>query len=140
MRFLMLAAALAFTASPALGQVRTELPQWAKEGNASDHPPLGLTYDLAWDEPQDDTKGARWNPILIGAATGLALGFAFGLHKDMHASHDLPCVQSISDPHGPCLNKDHRGPYEARIVFGLTGILAGGVAGWLWTLREAAAD
>ena len=55
MRFLILAVALAVTASPVLGQFRPELPQWAEQGNVSVQPPLGLMYDLDWDVPQDDT-------------------------------------------------------------------------------------
>lgn len=54
MRFLMLAAALAFTASPALGQFRSEIPQWAEQGNASDQTRLGLMYDLDWDARRDN--------------------------------------------------------------------------------------
>ena len=79
MRFLTLVAALAFTASPALGQFRQELPQWAEQGNASVHTPFGLMYDLDWDVPQDDTEGVRWKPILIGAGIGLTVGLALSL-------------------------------------------------------------
>ena len=47
MRFLMLAAALAITAPPALGQVRPELPEWAREWNAPDRPRPGLTPTIS---------------------------------------------------------------------------------------------
>ena len=61
MRFLILAVALAFTASPALGQFRPEIPQWAEQGNALDQNHFGLMYDLDWDVPQDDTEDVRWS-------------------------------------------------------------------------------
>ena len=141
MRFLMLAAALAFTASPALGQVQQEPPQWAKQWNASDRPRLGLTYDLAWDEPQDDTKEVRWKPILVGAGTGLALGYAFGWWIDETATGtEGPCIVSTSDPRGPCLNNNDPHPYQARMVLGLNGLLVGGIVGWIWALIEAGAN
>lgn len=138
MRFLMLAAALAITAPPALGQVRPELPEWAREWNAPDRPRPGLTYDLAWDEPRDDRKEVRWKPILVGAGTGLALGYAFGWWVDETATGtEGPCIQSASG--GPCLNINDPHPYEFRIGLGLYGLLMGGVVGWIWALIEAGA-
>ena len=82
MRFLILAVAFAFTASPALGQFRPELPQWTEQANASIQTRFGLMYDLDWDVPQNDAEGVRWKPILIGAGIGLTLGFAIGEEKD----------------------------------------------------------
>ncbi len=49
MRFLILAAALACTASPALGQVRQELRERGKLGNVSAQTRLELMYDLGRD-------------------------------------------------------------------------------------------
>ena len=82
MRFLILAAALAFTASPALGQFWPEILHWAEQGNASVQTRLGLMYDLGRDVPQDDTEAGRWKPILIGAGIGLTLGYLIGGTKD----------------------------------------------------------
>ena len=138
MRFLMLAAALAITAPPALGQVRPELPEGAELGKASDQPRPGLTYDLAWDEPRDDRKEVRWKPILVGAGTGLALGYAYGWWIDETATGtEGPCIQSASG--GPCLNNNDPHPYEFRMVFGLNGLLVGGIVGWIWALIGAGA-
>ena len=139
MRFLILAVALAVTASPALGQFRQELPQWAEHGNASDQTRLGLMYDLDWVVPQDDAERVRWKPILIGAGTGFAAGFAFGWWVDEHSGDTLECIASHYA--GPCLpTKDRSSPYELRISFGLGGLAAGGVIGWFWALMEAAPD
>ena len=141
MRFLMLAAALAITAPPALGQVRPELPEWAREWNAPDRPLPGLAYDLAWDEPRDDRKEVRWKPILVGAGTGLALGYAFGWWVDETATGtEGPCIVSTSHPRGPCLNHNDPHPYEFRMVLGLNGLLVGGIVGWIWALIEAGAS
>ena len=138
MRFLMLAAALAITAPPALGQVRPELPEWAREWNAPDRPRPGLTYDLAWDEPRDDRKEVRWKPILMGAGTGLALGYAFGWWIDETATGgSMLCIVPASG--GPCINDDDWNPYEFRVGLGLHGLLIGGVVGWIWALIEAGA-
>lgn len=98
MRFLILAVALAVTASPALGQFRQELPQWAEQGNASDQTRLGLMYDLDWDVPQDDTEAGRWKPILIGAGIGLTLGLTLGWLQDAPTAFpfggdDLECIE-----------------------------------------------
>ena len=143
MRYLVLVAALVFTSSPALGQVQQQLPQWAKQRNASDQPRLGLTYDLDWDAPQNNAKEVRWKPILVGAATGLTTGFAFGWRIDAaHSGSSEPCIVYISDPHGPsgpCLNDDPS-PYAARIVFSLVGLEMGGLVGWIWALIEAGAE
>ncbi len=140
MRLLILAAALAFTASPALGQFRPELPRMGRAGNASDQTRLGLMYDLDWDVPQNDAEGVRWKPILIGAGTGLAVGFAFGWWLDeTRTGDDLICIVSHSDPNGPCLTKD-RSPYAIRIGLSLHGLALGGLIGWLWALREVAPD
>ena len=141
MRFLMLAAALAFSASPALGQFRPEIPQWTEQGNASDQTGLGLMYDLDWDVRQDDTEDVRWKPILMGAGIGFTLGFAFGWWMDeTGGGDDLLCITHASDPNGPCLNQDNSSPYDARIVLGLNGLLVGGLVGWIWALIEAGAD
>ena len=140
MRYLVLAAALAFTASPALGQVRRELPQWAGQGDAWGQPSFPPNYDLDWDAPQKDTKDVRWKPILVGAATGFTLGFGYGWWLDENRSGSSgPCIVSSSDPHGPCLNDDPS-PYEIRMVLGLNGLLMGGIVGWIWALIEAGAD
>lgn len=111
MRLLMLPAALAITAPPALGQVRPELPEWAREWNAPDRP-----------------------------RPGLALGYAFGWWVDETATGtEGPCIVSASDPRGPCLNNNDPQPYEFRIGLGLHGLLIGGVVGWIWALIEAGA-
>ena len=49
MRFLILAAGLACTASPALGQVQQELRERGKLGNVSAQTRLELMYDLGRD-------------------------------------------------------------------------------------------
>ena len=139
MRFLILAAALAFTASPALGQFRPELPQWAEQGNASDQTRIGLMYDLDWDVPQNDAEGVRWMPILIGAGIGLTVGFAYGWWIDENRSGDeLECIASHYA--GPCLPTKDRSPYAFRIAFGLSGLAVGGIIGGVWALIEAAPD
>ena len=139
MPFLILAAAVAFTASPVLGQFRQELPQWAEQGNASDQTRLGLMYDLDWVVPQDDAERVRWKPILIGAGTGFALGFAYGWWIDeTRTGDDLVCITHTSDPTGPCLPTKDRSPYAVRIAFGLSGLAVGGIIGGVWALIEAA--
>ena len=141
MRHLVLAAALALTASPTLGQVRRELPQWAEQGDASDQPRLTLDYDLDRDAPRHDTKDVRWKPILIGAGTGFTLGFGFGWWIDETSTGSSgPCIVSTSDPRGPCLNDNSPSPYEFRIVLGVNGLLVGGIVGWIWALIEAGAE
>ena len=102
MRHLVLAAALALTASPTLGQVRRELPQWAEQGAASDQPRFTLDYDLDWDAPRHDTKDVRWKPILIGAGTGFTLGFGFGWWIDETSTGSSePCIVSTRIPAAP---------------------------------------
>ena len=64
------AAALAFTASPALGQFRPEIPQWDEQENVSVQSRLGLMYDLDWNVPQNDAEDGSWKPILIAARIG----------------------------------------------------------------------
>ena len=100
MRFLMVAAALVFTASPALGQFRSEIPQWAEQGNASDQTRLGLMYDLDWDVRRDDKEDVRWKPILMGAGIGATLGFAFGWWIDEARGDEAVCIRPASDPNG----------------------------------------
>ena len=58
MRFLILAPALAFTASPALGQVRQEIQQRAEQANASVQTRIGLMYDLGRDVPRASASTA----------------------------------------------------------------------------------
>ena len=142
MRFLILAAALAFTASPALGQFRQELPQWAEQGNVSVQSRLGLMYDLDWHVPQNDAEGVRWKPILIGAGIGLTAGFGIGWVKDTPIGFpfghpELECIlPSPGDPDypGPCGERDR--PYQFRITGSLVGIGAGAALGWVWTLGK----
>ncbi len=58
MRFLILAAALACTASPALGQVRQELRERGKLGNVSaPNPPRTHVTISAVTVPQNDAEG-----------------------------------------------------------------------------------
>ena len=68
MHFLVLAVALAFTASPALGQARHELLQQAEQGNASAQTRLGLMYDLGRDVAQNDAEAVRWKRVLSCSA------------------------------------------------------------------------
>ena len=146
MRLLILAAALAFTASPALGQFRPELPQWAEHGNVSDQNRLGLMYDLGWDVPQNDAEGVRWKPILIGAGIGLTLGLTLGwMDDDPNAFpfmvDGMECISfSYSDPNGPCQPRNRDRSYQGRITGSLVGAGVGAALGWLWTLIEAAPD
>ncbi len=128
MRFLILAVALAFTASPALGQFRPELPQWAEQGNVSVQTPLGLMYDLDWDVPQDDTEGVRWKPILIGAGIGLTFGFWGGWLGDNAENSTLACRVDPSAVNG-CAPRGTS--YQYRIKGSLIGIGAGAALGWL---------
>ena len=130
MRFLILAAALAVTASPALGQFRPELPQWAEQGNVSDQTRRGLMYDLDWDVPQNDTERVRWKPILVGAGIGLSLGFAIGLRKDIPPNPELECRMVPGVPGCAPRHKTARG----RITGSLVGIGAGAVIGWRLSL------
>lgn len=138
MRFLMVTAALAFTASPVLGQFRSEIPQWAEQGNASDQTRLGLMYDLDWDVRRDDTEDVRWKPILMGAGIGAALGFAFGWWIDEARGDEAVCIRPVSDPNGLCMNQDSS--YDFRIAMSLHGLWTGGLVGWIWALIEAGAD
>ncbi len=145
MRFLMLAAALAFTASPALGQFRQELPQWAEQGNASAQTRLGLMYDLDWDVPQNDTEGVRWKPILIGAGIGLTLGLTLGWMDDDPSAFPfmvdgMECIHFYSDPNGPCQPRDRDKSYQGRITGSLVGAGVGAALGWLLQFGEAAPD
>ena len=141
MPFLILAAAVAFTASPVLGQFRPELPRWAEQENALDQTRLGLMYDLDWDVPQDDAEAVRWKPVLIGAGTGLAVGFVFGwwTYETGRGGGDLVCITHPSTP-GVCRNAEDTSPYESRIAYGLQRLALGGLIGWLWALREVAPD
>ena len=141
MRFLILAVALAFTASPALGQFRQELPQWAEQGNALDQNRFGLMYDLDWDVPQNDTEAGSWKPILIGAGIGLTVGFAIGWLGDTveNTNTSLECTFDPSAV-GGCRPTEDGSPYEFRIALGLSGLAAGGVIGLFWALVEAAPD
>ena len=76
MRFLILAAALACTASPALGQVRQELRERGKLGNVSAQTRLELMYDIGRDGTAERCGGpVSWERILIGAGIGFAAGF-----------------------------------------------------------------
>ena len=136
MRFLMLAAAVAVTASPALGQFRQELPQWAEQGNALDQNRFGLMYDLDWDVPQNDAEGVRWKPILIGAGIGLTLGFAIGLQKDIPPNTDLECRMVPGVTGCAPRHKTARG----RITGSLVGIGVGAVIGWRLSLGPFARE
>ena len=141
MRFLILAAALAFTASPALGQVRQEILQRAEQGNVSNQTRLGLTYDLDRDVPQNDTEAGRWKPILIGAGIGLTLGFAVGFIATDPT--DVPfgsaaCLVSSSGLNRPCISRE--GSFQFGFTVSLVGAGAGAALGWLWPSGEAAPD
>ena len=127
MRFLILAAALTVTASPALGQFRPELPQWAEQGNVSDQTPLGLNYDLDWDVPQDDAEGVRWKPILIGAGIGLGLVLALTSSIDP----ELECIVDDFET-GACRPTDFWDkPTVGMITVSLVGAGVGAAVGWL---------
>ena len=97
MRFLILAIALAFTAPPALGQVRPELLQWTEQRNTSAQTRPGLIYELNWDVPQDDAEARRWKPILIGAGIGLTLGLAISAPWPW-VGDDLVCIVDPPPP------------------------------------------
>ncbi len=127
MRFLILAAALTVTASPALGQFRPELPQWAEQGNVSDQTRLGLNYDLDWDVPQDDAEGVRWKPILIGAGIGLGLVLALTSSIDP----ELECIVDDFET-GACRPTDFWDkPTVGMITVSLVGAGVGAAVGWL---------
>ena len=131
MRFLILAVALTVTASPALGQFRPELAQWAKQENALGQNRFGLMYDLDWDVPQNDAEGVRWKPILIGAGIGLTLGFAIGAMKDnpsalWFGNHETDCR---IDPATLACAPRHK-TTQGRITGSLVGIGVGAVIGW----------
>ena len=141
MRFLILAVAVTFTASPALGQFRQELPQWAEQGNALDQNRFGLMYDLDWDVPQGDTEAGSWKPILIGAGIGLTVGFAIGFIATDPT--DVPfgsaaCLVSSSDFNRPCISRE--GSFQFGFTVSLVGAGAGAALGWLWPSGEAAPD
>ena len=138
MRFLMLAAALAFSASPALGQFRSEIPRWTEQGNAWDQTRLGLMYDLDWDVRRDDTEDVRWKPILMGAGIGFTLGFGVGWWMDEARGEEAVCTRPASDPNGLCINQ--HSSYDFRIAMSLHGLWTGGLVGWIWALIEAGAD
>ena len=127
MPFLILAAAVAFTASPVLGQFRPELPQWAEQGNASDQTRLELIYDLDWDVPQDDTEGVSWKPILIGAGIGLSipLALSFSIHPE------LECIVDDFET-GECRPKGFWDKLTVgMITVSLVGAGVGAAVGWL---------
>ena len=138
MRFLILAAALTVTASPALGQFRPELSQWAEQGNASDQTRLELIYDLDWDVPHNDTEAGGWKPILIGAGIGLTVGFAIGWVNDRGSN--LDCIVSHVD--GSCLPGDFWDkPLAITITGSLVGAGVGAALGWLiWRFGEPFPD
>ena len=137
MRFLILAVALAVTASPALGQFRRELPQWAEHGNALDQYRFGLMYDLDWDVPQNDAEGVPWKPILIGAGIGLTLGFAIGAEKDnphaIFGTPELECIAYVVDGVTDGCIPRHK-TARGRSTGSLVGIGGGAAIGWLWSL------
>ena len=131
MRLLILAAALAFTASPALGQFRPELPQWAEQGNVSDQTRLGLNYDRYWDVSQDDAEGVRWKPILIGAGIGLGLVLALTSSIDP----ELECIVDDFET-GECRpkgfwDKPTVGMITVSLVGAGVGAGVGAAVGWL---------
>ena len=126
MRFLILAVALAVTASPALGQFRPELPQWAEQGNVLDQNHFGLMYDLDWDVPQDDAEGVRWKPILIGAGIGLTIGAATEWLKE-GGLYELGCI-TLDVESVDCLPADF---WNRPYVITITGSLIGAAVGWL---------
>ena len=129
MRFLILAVALAFTASPALGQFRPEIPQWAEQGNALDQNHFGLMYDLDWDVPQDDTEDVRWKPILIGAGIGFTLGSGIGWLKE-GGPYERECI-TLDVESVDCLPVDFWDrPYAITITGSLIGAGVGAVIGW----------
>ena len=67
MRFLILAFAWTFIASPVSGQVQQKILQRAEQANASIQTRLGHMYDLGRNMPQNDTADGSWKRILIGA-------------------------------------------------------------------------
>ena len=127
---------MAFTASPALGQVRPEILQRADQTNALAQTRLGLMYDLGWDVPQNDTEAGRWKPILIGAGIGLTVGFGIGwLAYEIQA----PEVCMLSHSGGwHCGGRPYL--YQFRITGSLVGAGAGAAFGWLRLRGGAAPD
>ena len=137
MRLLILAAALAFTASPALGQFRPELPQRAEQGNASPEVRLGLMYDFGWDVPQNDAEAGSWKRILVGAGIGLTAGFGIGwLIEEVRGPEDCPVFHSGG---GDCVGFWDE-PYHISITGSLVGAGVGAALGWLWPFGGVAPD
>ena len=141
MRFLILTVVLAFTASPALGQFRPELPQWAEQGSALDQNRFGLMYDLDWDVPQNDAEGMRWKPILIGAGIGLTLGYVIGWMADganavafpwLADDMELNCLPPTPVAPGSCTATAREKTFRGRITGSLVGTGVGTAIGWLW--------
>ncbi len=142
MRVLMLAFAWAITACPVSGQLQQEILQRADGANVSIQTRVGSMYDLGRDVPQNDTEDGSWKRILIGAGVGLTVGFVIGWEKDFPGdqifsywtAHELQCVHSPDDIHGPCLGTDKTVRY--RIAGSLAGLGLGAAIGWLWPFGD----
>ena len=142
MRVLMLAFAWTFTASPVSGQVQQEVLQRAERANESIQTRVGSMYDLGRDMPKNDPEDGSWKRILIGAGVGLTVGFVIGWEKDFPGNqifsywtaHELQCVYSPDDIHGPCLGRDKTVRY--RIAGSLAGLGLGAAIGWLWPFGD----
>ena len=130
MRFRVLAAALTLTASPALGQVQQDFLQLPERVHAPDHSRLELTYDLSWDEMQDETESGRWKPILIGAGIGFTVGLALSALWPWVAEETKCIVDDFET--GACRPTpfwDKPTPYMIRVSMSGAGI--GAALGWL---------